>query len=357
MSSNATSGPAALPPIPADIAKTTGPLLLAYLLNWGLLGVLSTQVYVYYLAFPRDPSRSKALVYSVYLFEVVQTILLTHTCFDAFAAGFGNLNAINHIGEIWWSVPIMSSIVGFVVQAFYAYRIRILAQSYIVASVIMLLAAIQLGGGIATGIFGAEALVFTNFLNDKTFISTGFWSGGAALADVVIAACMTYYLSRSATHWKPTRDIVRRLIRLIIETGTLTATIAIINLILSLLPGRPAYYQVTSAILGKMYSNTMMVVFNSRMKVGRTLESQDDFSSMVVTTGLQAPHGGGLGETETARRMGLGLRSGGGVRVREEYALPLQDWKSTGGSTHLGDLIPGSIPGSSEDGLPIAKAV
>ncbi|KDR68692.1 hypothetical protein GALMADRAFT_78071, partial [Galerina marginata CBS 339.88] len=112
--------------------------LVGYLLNWGLLGILSTQVYFYYLAFPKDLTQSKTLVYGVYLFEIVQTLMLTQTCFATFATGFGNLNAINNIGVIWFAVPIMSSLVAFVVQTFYAYRIGLLSRSIVVPIVILL---------------------------------------------------------------------------------------------------------------------------------------------------------------------------------------------------------------------------
>jgi hypothetical protein len=82
--------------------------------------------------------------------------------------------------------------------------------------------------------------------------------------------------------------MVKRLILLVIETGTVTgqelftcepkascsliliysAVFAILTLILTVLPGHPSYYQVPSAILAKVYSNSMMVVLNSRMDIG-----------------------------------------------------------------------------------------
>jgi len=43
---------------------------------------------------------------------------------------------------------------------------------------------------------------------------------------------------------------------------------ATLNLILSTLPGQPSFYLVTSETLAKFYSNSMMVVLNSRMRIG-----------------------------------------------------------------------------------------
>ena len=65
---------------------------------------------MYYLAFPDDPLQNKLLAYGVFVFESVQTILLTATAFHSFAAGFGNLVALDRIGLIWFTVPIMSGI-------------------------------------------------------------------------------------------------------------------------------------------------------------------------------------------------------------------------------------------------------
>jgi len=63
---------------------------------------------MYYLAFPNDPTLSKALSFEVYFFESGQTFLLTQSAFHGFAKGFGNLVSLDEIGTIWFSVPIMS---------------------------------------------------------------------------------------------------------------------------------------------------------------------------------------------------------------------------------------------------------
>lgn len=52
--------------------------------------------------------------------------------------------------------------------------------------------------------------------------------------------------------------------------------IAVLNVVLTLLPGHPTYYQVPSAILAKTYSNSMMVLLNSRIRLGTKESLQDD---------------------------------------------------------------------------------
>ena len=103
--------------------------LLGYLFHWGLFGVLCVQVcepnlhceifmsfktwhYVdmYYLAFPTDPKRNKFFVYSVFILEVMQTIMFTYTAFHVFGEGYGNLENFHSIDLAWFSVPILTGI-------------------------------------------------------------------------------------------------------------------------------------------------------------------------------------------------------------------------------------------------------
>ncbi|KDR72258.1 hypothetical protein GALMADRAFT_143116 [Galerina marginata CBS 339.88] len=258
-----------LPQIPADVASKTGPRIIGILFHWGLFGVLCTQVYLYHLAFPKDPLRNKIFVYLVFLLEVLQTVIITISAWNVFGSGYGDFSVYNRVALAWFSVPVISGVVAFLAEAFYAYRITVLAQSYWMAGIILALAFVQLGGSFASAWALKNAVFFSRLLGRDFFISAGIWNGGSALCDVIIAVCMTYYLSRRGTGGMlNTQVFLRKVIRLVIETGTVTAAIAILNLILALLPSRPAYYQIPSEVLAKVYSNSMMVMLNSRMRIG-----------------------------------------------------------------------------------------
>jgi len=285
-----------LPPLPPDIGRIAGGILIGFCLHWGLFGALSVQVYLYYLAFSKDPLKRKILVYSVYTAELVQTILFTTAAVRQFADGFGNFEALNNDGLLWFSAPILSSTIACVVQIFYAYRIKILSKSNVIAMLVVVFALIQLGGAIGQGVIGEQVLFFTKFSTLKrTLVLAVIWSGATAVCDIIIAASMTYYLSRRRIDYKPTQKMVHKLIRLIIETGTLTATIAIINLALYLLPGHPTYWQCTTEILGKLYSNVMMVVLNNRIvfKINNeTITSNEPLVFYPGGVSPRLPHGG-----------------------------------------------------------------
>ena len=74
-------------------------------------------------------------------------------------------------------------------------------------------------------------------------------------------------LTRFDTSFKKTHDLVNKLIRLTVETGALTATIAVIDLILFLAASNTDYHITPALLLAKLYSNTLLVVLNSRITI------------------------------------------------------------------------------------------
>lgn len=63
---------------------------------------------------------------------------------------------------------------------------------------------------------------------------------------------------------------VRRLLLdsgLAADTGVLSASFAVIALVLVYILGHPPYYQIAILIMAKLYSNSMIAALNSRMKV------------------------------------------------------------------------------------------
>ncbi|KAG8895563.1 hypothetical protein FRB99_000462 [Tulasnella sp. 403] len=221
-----------VPGVPADITLLVGPLLLGYLFNWGLFGVLCLQMYIYYLSFPRDSIYIKVLVYSLFAIDCLQTAMTTHNAWHFLSRGWGDLGVLADPGWSWIAVPLFSGIVSCTVQLFFSWRIWKLSRSYVLSAVIVCVA-------LAQGISACVSGIWFAIINDITKISSLFpsatvWLGGSALADVMITASLVAYLSRTSTGFSQTDDVVSRLIRNTVETGAVTATAATAELILFL---------------------------------------------------------------------------------------------------------------------------
>jgi len=268
---NATSGPAIIPP---DIAATTGPQLIGTLFNWLLFGVLSVQTYVYYLNFADDKIWNKIAVYGTYIFEIVQTAMTAADLYFWYATGFGNLGHLGNVNISPADTPILCGIIAAVVQFFFAYRIYTLRQSYWwICILIVLTSILQTAGALGTGIRGFKLQEYAAF-HDNVFFPQSFdvWLIGDAVCDVIIAGTMSwlFFISRREGVQHGNR-ILGRLVRLIVETNTLTAGMAIVSFICYVtLPNSPLFI-CTTLIMGKLYSNTLLVVFNNRIALRKSL--------------------------------------------------------------------------------------
>ncbi|KAJ7776725.1 hypothetical protein B0H14DRAFT_3587673 [Mycena olivaceomarginata] len=199
----------------------------------------------------------QCLVYTVYLLEVVQTILMTHDAFTNFGTGFGNTNTLRGVHFDWLTIPIMSGIVAFIGQTFYAYRVYLLSNSLRIPVLIAAMSLLSSVSGILNGSFSRQIGVVPPPHTRTNSVISALWLGGAALSDFIIAVSVTYYLWRNDTGFHRTHMLIVKLIRLTIETGSLTAAVALTNLALFFaFPGR-TYFFTAGVLLPKLYANTI----------------------------------------------------------------------------------------------------
>jgi len=228
----------------------------------------------------------KALVYFVFAFETAQTAMTGADMYVWFASGFGNLQGLANSGLSPIDIPFFVAFISLVVQLFFAYRIYTIRNSFWPAViVIILLSIMQAGGGFCTGILARLNQEFSASATHSTQVSAGIWLGGTAAVDVIIAATMTYLLlsARKQEH-HVSSDILTRIVRLTVETNTVTAIMSIITIGVEYgLPNQPYFYTPT-AVLGKLYSNTLLVTLNNRAAL-RNLRARTPAVAARVMTG------------------------------------------------------------------------
>ncbi|KAJ7770495.1 hypothetical protein B0H16DRAFT_1515657 [Mycena metata] len=253
-----------LPPIPANIGQITASQLIGSLLTFYLFGVLSVQVYVYRVCFPKDKASIKAMVYTIFFFMALSTCLNAADAYFWYASGFGNLIQFSkaHISPFY--TPILGSLIALVIQLFFCYRIWIIKSAAVYLSIgIAVIALLQAIGGVGGGI---KAYVAANEVHDPIRTALVYmWLIGDAVADLLIAGSMTFLLTQaSKNNHRQTNDLVKRIVRLIIETNALSASVAILGLIL--FAGAPGtnYFVCPTMILPGIYANTLLVTFNNR---------------------------------------------------------------------------------------------
>ncbi|PCH36443.1 hypothetical protein WOLCODRAFT_81797 [Wolfiporia cocos MD-104 SS10] len=141
------------------------------------------------------------LAYGMLIFEWVQTGLLTAGGMEIYVYNYGDLLSLVQFHNAWFALTIMCGIVSATVQTFFAWRIHRLSKSRILASCIIV-------------VFGLFSTCCVN--------SVQVWLAGSAAADMLIAVSMVVLLLRRKSGIARTDALINRMVRLVVETGSLT---------------------------------------------------------------------------------------------------------------------------------------
>ncbi|KAF9460066.1 hypothetical protein BDZ94DRAFT_1311841 [Collybia nuda] len=287
-----------LPPIPRNITVTTAPQIIGTLFNWCLYGVLSVQVYVYNLNFPDDTLRVKCLVYGTYIFEMAQTALSTADLYYWFASGYGNMIHLAGVYISPWDTPFLCGISAAVVQCFFAHRIWMLRRNYWWLSVLIVLTSmIQTAGACGAAVHGHVLGTFNRFHENLVFpASFHVWLFGDTISDILIAGSMLYIFHKSKKQeYKYTNKILTQLMRLVVETNTLTASMALLSFILYVRFPEDDLFICTTLVMGKLYSNTLLITFNNRIALRKVAVEGTTIDSIVCVRDSGGYVGSGRG--------------------------------------------------------------
>ncbi|KAI9448677.1 hypothetical protein F5148DRAFT_1371196 [Russula earlei] len=236
----------AAPPVLPNVEEVAAPELLGGLLNWCLYGVLIVQTYVYSYNFSGDKRPIKFSVYTVFFLETLQITLNGADLYYWFVRGFGNLNHLTSPYLGFFDVPIVGTVVSLTVQFFFMYRIFVLSKR--------------------TARWLCAIITLT-------------WIVGNTISDICIASAMVYYLTRKNS--SRDREVFRsshaleRIVRLTVETNMITTTVSIVSLLMVALFPHKIWFVCPTSILGKIYSNTLLVSLNNRISIREGLTNSN----------------------------------------------------------------------------------
>ncbi|TCD70841.1 hypothetical protein EIP91_001532 [Steccherinum ochraceum] len=264
-----------------NLTLQLGPMLLTWVLNWGLFGMLTVQLYIYHLAFRTDRVHIKTLVFGIYILELVQLVLVTRDGFAIFAAQWGEFEHLGDIRLLWFSMPIMTGLVSCPVQLFYAWRLYGLSKNLFVTGTVVLAAILQFAFAIWDGIEvhaagnlqagtseGRPKYTASAHCRSRSHKIIHRHIAATVLCDLLITVFMTFYLWRAKTQItiSRTNDLLSRLIRYTVETGLITSTFAVLEAIFFATSRNTLLYALCLGVVPKLYSNSLLAVLNSRLR-------------------------------------------------------------------------------------------
>jgi len=256
------------------------PMFIGTILNWALFGTLLVQVYIYFSVFAKDRTWLKLLVVLIVFLESVETFSNIRDMAHVFGAGWGNMDVLDDVGWAWFSVPVMGAIIASVCQTFYSWRIYKIGHNLYFPALIVLISAVQLAAGIWAGVEICIAKKFS-LLQTHNLIATATWLAATSIADLLIVFGTIFFMRKSIdpefTSAK-TNTIVSRLIMLIAETGVMCTLFALVDLFLFASYKGTNWHLSVCIELSKIYSNSILLIFNSRAHMGHGCNRTGNYS-------------------------------------------------------------------------------
>ncbi|KAF7977780.1 hypothetical protein HWV62_2671 [Athelia sp. TMB] len=241
-----------------------GPMMIGTLLNLMLYGVMVIQVHTYFMTYPKDRLWFKALVVFLLIADTANAVFDTVFVYDALVVH-------------WGESPLIQGIIAACVQFFFAWRILIITRSKLATLVVVIGTLANFLAGVGTAIAVGMIPEFERFVEFEAIVI--IWLVAAAVTDLCITFALCYHLHKHKTGFPATDDLVNRVIRLTMQTGALTATFAIIDLILFLVDPTATGWKFGS---GEASSADVITIPSSKVHKRQTMSRPEVFMRVEV---------------------------------------------------------------------------
>uniref|UniRef100_A0A0W0FNY0 DUF6534 domain-containing protein n=1 Tax=Moniliophthora roreri TaxID=221103 RepID=A0A0W0FNY0_MONRR len=244
------------------------------LVSIALYGVTMAQAWSYFNQ-NRDKWPLRMLVLSLIIMDLTASVLEVIPYRYLLIVHFGNLLAVESEISIRYTMEssIITVIIGFAVQIFFASRIYIYLKEedtvkrlhQVVPAVIVLCAIGSLACGLMIGIQGVMQPNFSLMLERRTKLELGLYCGLAALCDIfaTIALIWTFWVSK--TGFRKTDTMLYKLLQFTVTRGILI-TLVQVSFFATFMAYDPVELKWTASFFceSKVYVITMLAILNSR---------------------------------------------------------------------------------------------
>ncbi|KAJ7457861.1 hypothetical protein FB451DRAFT_1406718 [Mycena latifolia] len=245
-----------VPPNPApapNVQFLFGPMLIGVLLNTTLYGVSLVQMLMYYTRYKRDRKWFRYLALYRLIAETANTVFNIGLIYEPLIVRYGQLKSL--LCVILRPDAAVTVAISTPVQLFIAWRVKMLTQSYFFPVVIALLSIISLGGGISVTIMAGLHPDYAWVGRLHPFVIT--WLSSTAACDVILSGALIYSLYTRKTGGGTTDRYVDKIIRLTVQTGSITAVTALLDLLVLFTPGTALQF-IWDFPLPKLYTNALL---------------------------------------------------------------------------------------------------
>ncbi|KAH7886505.1 hypothetical protein F5I97DRAFT_998827 [Phlebopus sp. FC_14] len=228
---------------------------------------------MYFMINPTDALLVKGLVIANLLLCAADIVALSSVIYTDLVVHFGNVVTLNVSGWGSHAEPLLTTLIAFLIQSFFLYRVFRLTKNWIVVVVSAPFILLTLGLGLATvGRIFNSPTALSDTAERRVLHANDIF---LMVTDILLAALMAYslYQSKSASGVESTHKVISTLIAYSIATGALTGATAMIGFILVVADSASTANQAVYAIVPHMYSNAMLATLNLRQIITKPWRS------------------------------------------------------------------------------------
>ncbi|KAF7364187.1 hypothetical protein MSAN_01078000 [Mycena sanguinolenta] len=261
-----------------EFDTTLGALCISYVLAWGLFGAVCMQCFTYFQRFPRDSLWVKSLVIALLVLDTVQLLVIGQGTYYWIITHYGDPAILDADSPRTIFAAVLVT-VNTSLSCFLARRVYIL-ESFIplpdpdtnffvvsnrnipLTALIVSLSTAYISMGLVAQVKIWQLKKLAQLYKVQTLTSVGL--AFAAAADLIIAISLVLCLRRSRTGIKSTDSTVNSLVLYAMNTGLLTAIIALCDMIFFLVMPNNFIHLGFNFIAGKLYTNSLLATLNFR---------------------------------------------------------------------------------------------
>ncbi|KAF9046957.1 hypothetical protein BDZ89DRAFT_67132 [Hymenopellis radicata] len=238
-----------------NIEDTFGAMFIGALITMSIYGITILQAYFYYMTYPEDRKSLKLLVASIVTLDTVHVVFMCHAMHHYLITGFATPAAL--LDGTWslYSSILINIIIAFVVQCFFTKRIHYLCPErfrWYMSSIIGFVVVAHFAFGLETV---AQFFVIKTFSQLKEVNDTNY----------LISTLVGYAITRCL----------------------LTALIAVVEVVVFVLLPDSFYSFAIDFVIGKLWANSLLASLNSRRSLRDRSKKGSGTSSGDISTAFR----------------------------------------------------------------------
>ncbi|KAG6908370.1 hypothetical protein DXG01_004868 [Tephrocybe rancida] len=245
-----------------NIDDVYGAALAGVILNAWVFGLICVLSYEYFVNFPKDRLSTKLLHCHYRFLQLFNAIIVSKMVYYYLVTSFGKFEVLSVSTWEWPLYTGLSSIAAFSVQAYYARRTYLLIKSRLLFGVILSLAVLQLGFGLATMSKAYQLKYFVKYTSVEWTVVG--WLCCSAACDIIVAVAQVVYLHRHRSGISKSNRLIKILTLYIMSTGLLTSIFAILELTTFASLGPNFVHVFLSIAMGAVYVVSLLANLDAR---------------------------------------------------------------------------------------------